>query len=107
VAAVLRGDHEAAWAAVRAIAKAADIPASRAELAADRANAHPKFALPNATREGNTEQDLALSIYGFALGYKAATGGFASPDAARAAFEALFSAGGSQAAAIDAAGDLP
>lgn len=105
VAAVQAGDHLTAWQNIRAIARAADIPETRAEQAAARANPHPRFAAPGDQRIGNSLEDLGLSVYGFALGHKTAAVGYATPAAARADLEAFLAAGGSEAPAIVAAVD--
>lgn len=100
VKSVLAGDHEAAWTAIRKIAKAAEIPETPEEVAANLANPNPRFAKPHEPRQGNSVEDLALSVYGYALGYRSASTGYKTPADARADFAAFLSAGGSQAAAI-------
>jgi hypothetical protein len=107
VAAVLRDDHVEAWKHIRAIGTAIEVPATPEELAADRANDHPRFAKPHSSRDGNSLEDVALSVYGFATGYAAETRGFETPQAAREYFEKLFSASGGAASVIDAAAQVP
>lgn len=105
VAAVLEGDHLTAWRAVRAIARAGQIPETRAEMEANRLDPRPRFASPGAARVGNTLADLALSVCGFALGKRAASAGFPSPAAAREGFEAFLAAAGRDAGAITQAAE--
>ncbi|MEZ6188703.1 MAG: hypothetical protein R3F62_27335 [Planctomycetota bacterium] len=105
VAAVLAGDHLEAWRAARAIAAAGQIPETRADMEANRLDPAPRFARPGTARVGNTLADLALSIYGYALGLRAATDGYATPEAARADFEAFLAAAGSEAAEVEQAAE--
>ena len=103
VAAVIRGDHAEAFVHIDAISKAIEAPTTPDDVAANLKNDHPRFATAHHTREGTSREDIALSIYGFATGYSGMTKGFASPQAVRSYFEAQFTAGGSNAAAIDRA----
>ena len=82
-----RGDHAAAFEHINAIAKAIEAPSTRAEVARNLTNDHPRFAPAHHSREGNSQQDIALSVYGFAIGYQAMAKGLDSPSAARAVFE--------------------
>ncbi len=107
VAAVLRGDNDAAFVHIDAICSAIEAPTTPEEVAANLKNDHPRFAAAHQAREGNSREDIALSIYGFATGYAGMTKGFSSPEAVRAAFEARFSAGGSSAASIDRGAHVP
>jgi hypothetical protein len=107
VAAVIRGDQAEAFVHIDAISKAIEAPTTAAEVAANLKNDHPRFAPAHQPREGNSREDIALSIYGFATGYSGMTKGFASAGEVRAAFEARFTAGGSSAAGIDRAADAP
>jgi hypothetical protein len=107
VAAVLKGDHAAAFTHIDAIARAIEAPTTPAEVAANLANDTPRFAPAHVAREGNSREDIALSIYGFAMGYGAMTKGFATPTDVRDAFERRLSAQGADAAAIDAAAHTP
>jgi hypothetical protein len=105
VDAALRGDHPAAWRSVRAIAAAAEIPETIEEVRAARENPAPRFARAGSSREGNSVEDLALSVYGFAFGYRSMTRGYANAEEARAELSSCFAAGGSQAEAINRAAD--
>jgi hypothetical protein len=103
VAAVIRGDHATAFVNIDAISKAIEAPTTRAEVDANLKNDHPRYATPHLEREGNSREDIALSIYGFAIGYAGMTKGFATAGDASAAFEAQFTANGKNAVAIDRA----
>jgi hypothetical protein len=106
VAAALAGDHEQAWVHIRALGAAIEAPSTTAEVAQNLANDQPRFAPAHQKREGNSVQDIALSVYGYAVGYAAVTKGLATPADAQARFEALFTAAGHDAAAINhAAGE--
>lgn len=100
VAAVLNDDHLAAWRAIRRIARAGQVPETADEVARNLADPAPRFARPGAARGGNSLQDLALSVYGFALGQRAVTTGYSTPAAARDDLAAHLAADGAQAAAI-------
>lgn len=106
VAAVLAGNHAEAWANIDAISSAIEAPTTPAEVAANLSNDHPRFAAPHANREGNSREDIALSVYGFATGYAAMTTGFATPQALRTALEARLTVNGAEASAIDQAAHL-
>jgi hypothetical protein len=103
VAAVLAGKHDEAWSNIDAISRAIEAPTTPAEVQANLENDHPRFAAPHANRDGNSREDVALSVYGFATGYAAMTRGFATPQALRGALEARFTASGAEADAIDRA----
>jgi hypothetical protein len=105
--AILAGDDAAAWDHIRAIARAAEIPSTADEVRANEANDRPRFATPHRARDGNSEEDLALSLYGFATGIMAMSGAFPTPEAARAHFEDFYTARGARAAAIGRAAGLP
>ncbi len=106
VAAVIRGDHAEAFVHIDALARAIEAPTTTAEVEANLKNDHPRFAPAHVAREGNSREDIALSLYGFAMGYAGMTRGFASPVEARAAFEAQFTANGASAGQIDRAAGL-
>ncbi|MBT9544921.1 MAG: hypothetical protein IV090_05980 [Candidatus Sericytochromatia bacterium] len=97
------GQHDKAFEHIVAISQAIEAPSSPAEVAQNLAKDKPRFASPHQPRDGNSHQDIALSVYGFALGYQAMTQGLPSPQAAKTAFESLFSEKGAQAAAINEA----
>ena len=103
VAAVLAGRHDEAWTHIDAISRAIEAPTTPADVQANLENDHPRFATPHANRDGNSREDIALSVYGFATGYAAMTTGFSTPQALRSALEARFTASGAEADAIDAA----
>jgi hypothetical protein len=102
VAAIRRGDDAEAWTRIRAIARAAAIPGTAAEMTAAIENPRPRFATPHASRDGNSLADLALSMYGFATGMDAMQGKFPTPEALRAHLDSLYR-GGARAAAINRA----
>ena len=102
VDAVRRGDDATAWTHIRAIAKAAEIPGTPAEMTAALENPRPRFAVPRASRDGNSLADLALSMYGYATGWDAMQGRFPTPDALRAHLESVYH-GGARSAAINRA----
>lgn len=105
VAATLSGDHLSAWRATRQIAEAAQIPETLADVEANRLDPAPRFASPGSDRVGNTLADLALSVYGYALGLRAATDGYSTPEAARADFEAFLAAAGESATEVERAAE--
>jgi hypothetical protein len=105
VAAVLAHDHVAAWTAIRQLARAAEVPETPAEVAANLANPHPRFAKAGVARPGNSLADLGLSMYGFALGQRSQADGYPTPAAARADLTAFLTAGGVEAGAIERAWD--
>jgi len=106
VAAVHKNDHAAAYQHIYAISKAIEAPTTPEEVAQNLANKHPRFAPPHQPREGNSSQDIALSVYGFALGYQAMTQGLNSPASARSLFESILRENGSQAQAINQAAGI-
>ena len=105
VAAVLADDHLRAWRAVRRIARAGQIPETAEKVARNLADPAPRLATPGAARGGNSLQDLALSVYGFALGQRAAAVGYPTAAAARDDLAAHLAADGAQAASIERAAE--
>lgn len=92
VAAVMREDHREAWAHIDAIAAATGVPWTRPPTAGELED-HPRY--------GNSGQDLALSVYGYAAGLRAARGDFATPERLQEYFRDHFMDNGAQAASIE------
>lgn len=103
VKAVQEGRHQAAFEHITAISQAIEAPGTPEEVKQNLANPHPRFAPAHQPREGNSHQDIALSVYGYALGYQVMQQGSSSPEAIRNLFESVLLATGSQADAINQA----
>lgn len=92
VEAVIRDDHETAWIGILTIAEATGIRGVPSETGGD-----------GGIQQGNSLQDLALSVYGYATGLIAAAGGFATPEDLRNHLEDNYSVRGRNAVRISRA----
>jgi hypothetical protein len=101
------GNHDDAFTHIHALSALIDAPSTPAQVEANLADPTPKYATPHKVRDGNSQQDVALSVYGFATGLVAGSTGFATPKEARDHFEALYLRTGRSASAIDEAARGP
>ncbi|MBI4423465.1 MAG: hypothetical protein HY554_07055 [Elusimicrobia bacterium] len=102
VAAVREEEHAAAWEHIAALASAAELPSTAEESTRLQSGFNRRFGGRPIGRWGNSVQDLALSVYGFALGEMAAEGRFPDVDSLQAYFLDVFRAGGERSSRIDA-----